>query len=150
MKIKISKIDDRAVIPQYQHQSDSGLDLVSIEGQIIPPGETKLIRTGIALELPEGLEAQVRPRSGLALKNSITVLNTPGTIDAGYRGEVGVILINHGKSDFIVSEGMRIAQMVISPVIRAEIEESEQLSTTSRGSGGFGSTGVKTPTQNAH
>lgn len=149
MKIKISKIDDRAIVPQYQHQSDSGLDLVSIEEQVILPGETRLIRTGIALELPDGLEAQVRPRSGLALKNLITVLNTPGTIDAGYRGEVGVILINHGKSNFIVTEGMRIAQMVIAPVIRAEIEEVEQLSATSRGSGGFGSTGVTVMAHNA-
>ena len=127
---------------KYEHEDDSGLDLFAVEEQEILSGEANLIRTGISIELPQGTEAQVRPRSGLALKHSITVLNTPGTIDAGYRGEVGVILINHGKQPFKVLKGMKIAQMVIAPVIRAEIEEFDSLSETRRGEGGFGSTGV--------
>jgi dUTP pyrophosphatase len=140
-KVKILKLDKNAQIPRYEHDDDSGLDLISIEGKEIHPGEVQLVRTGISVELPKGTEAQIRPRSGLALKHSITVLNTPGTIDAGYRGEVGVILVNHGKSTFSVSKGMRIAQMVIMPIIRAEIEEVEKLGETRRGEGGFGSTG---------
>ena len=142
MKIKILKLDESATIPKYSHPGDAGLDLFSIEEQIILPGETKLIHTGIVIELPTGTEAQIRPRSGLALKHSITVLNTPGTIDAGYRGEIGVILINHGKNPFTVLSGMKIAQMVIASVISAEIVTDEELSSSSRGSGGFGSTGV--------
>ncbi|MDJ0904054.1 MAG: dUTP diphosphatase [Xenococcus sp. MO_188.B8] len=143
MKIQILKLDESATIPQYSHPGDAGLDLFSIAEQTILPGEAKLIHTGIAIALPPGTEAQIRPRSGLALKHSITVLNSPGTIDAGYRGEIGVILINHGKNPFQVVSGMKIAQMVIASVIKAEIETAENLSTTSRGSGGFGSTGVE-------
>ena len=142
MKIKILKLDESATIPNYSHPGDAGLDLFSIEEQIILPGETKLIHTGIAIALPTGTEAQIRPRSGLALKHSITVLNSPGTIDAGYRGEIGVILINHGKDPFQVLSGMKIAQMVITSVINAEIATVENLSSTSRGTGGFGSTGA--------
>ena len=143
LKIKVLKLSQLAIIPEYKHSGDSGLDLYSIEEQTLLPGETKLIHTGIAIELPNGFEAQIRPRSGLALKNSITVLNTPGTVDANYRGEIGVILINHGKSPFLVSIEMRIAQMVITPVIQATIETVAELSTTSRGDGGFGSTGLR-------
>ena len=143
MKIQILKLDESATIPQYSHPGDAGLDLFSIAEQTILPGEAKLIHTGIAIALPPDTEAQIRPRSGLALKHSITVLNSPGTIDAGYRGEIGVILINHGKNPFQVVSGMKIAQMVIASVIKAEIETAENLSTTSRGSGGFGSTGVE-------
>ena len=107
------------------------------------PGEAALVRTGIAIELPPGTEAQVRPRSGLALKHKITVLNTPGTIDEGYRGEVGVILINHGREIFRVEKGMKIAQIVIKPVLsEVRMEEASALSETSRGPGGFGSTGT--------
>ncbi len=142
MHLKIIKLNPKAIIPKYEHENDSGLDLVSIETGEIPSGESKLIKTGISIELPPNTEAQIRPRSGLALKHQITVLNTPGTIDEGYRGEIGVILINHGKTSFKVTQGMRIAQMVISPVIRVKIEEVEQLSDTIRGKGGFGSTGV--------
>ncbi len=142
MKIKILKLDESATIPKYSHPGDAGLDLFSIAEQTILPGEAKLIPTGIAIALPPGTEAQIRPRSGLALKYSITVLNSPGTIDAGYRGEIGVILINHGKNPFQVLSGMKIAQMVIASVIKAEIETVDNLSNTSRGSGGFGSTGV--------
>ena len=142
MKIKILKLNESATIPQYSHPDDAGLDLFSIAEEIILPGEAKLIPTGIAIALPTGTEAQIRPRSGLALKHSITVLNSPGTIDAGYRGEIGVILINHGKNPFQVLSGMKIAQMVITSVINAEIETVENLSITARGGGGFGSTGI--------
>ncbi|MDJ0843763.1 dUTP diphosphatase [Crocosphaera sp.] len=142
MHLKIIKLNPKAIIPKYEHENDSGLDLVSIEMVEIPAGESKLVKTGISIELPPNTEAQIRPRSGLALKHQITVLNTPGTIDEGYRGEIGVILINHGKTSFKITQGMRIAQMVIAPVIRVKIEEVEQLSDTIRGKGGFGSTGV--------
>jgi dUTP pyrophosphatase len=142
MKLKILKLNKSAIIPKYSHADDAGLDLFSIEEQTILPGETKLIQTGIAMELPLGTEAQIRPRSGLALKHSITVLNTPGTIDAGYRGEIGVILINHGKEIFRVVRGMKIAQMVITHYIRVEIEIAECLSTSVRENNGFGSTGI--------
>lgn len=142
MKLLIKKINENAIIPQYAHHNDSGLDLYAVEDISIPKGEVRLIKTGITIELPSNTEAQVRPRSGLALKSGITVLNTPGTIDEGYRGEVGVILINHGNSVFEVKQGMKIAQMVVMPVIRVEVEEVEELSNTKRGEGGFGSTGV--------
>ncbi|MDJ0601769.1 MAG: dUTP diphosphatase [Crocosphaera sp.] len=142
MLLKIIKLNPKAITPNYEHDNDSGMDLISIETIEIPPGESQLIKTGISIELPPNTEAQIRPRSGLALKHQITVLNTPGTIDEGYRGEIGVILINHGKTAFRVTQGMRIAQMVIAPIIRVEIEEVESLSETIRGKGGFGSTGV--------
>lgn len=142
MKLKILKLDKSATIPRYSHPEDAGLDLFSIEEKIILAGESELIATGIAIELPSGTEAQIRPRSGLALKHSITVLNTPGTIDAGYRGEIGVILINHGKDSFRVFKGMKIAQMVITSFIHVEPEVVTKLSDSGRGSGGFGSTGI--------
>lgn len=141
MKIKIIKLNEAAQVPCYSHADDAGLDLFAIATQQILPGASALIPTGIAIELPQGTEAQVRPRSGLALKHSITVLNSPGTIDAGYRGEIGVILINHSQEVFQVVEGMKIAQMVIAPILRVEIEEVSELSATQRGEGGFGSTG---------
>lgn len=144
MKLKVTKLEHSAILPKYVHPDDSGLDLSAVEDLEIPSGESKLIPTGIAIELPPNTEAQIRPKSGLALKHQITVLNTPGTIDEGYRGEIGVILINHGKNSFKVTKGMKIAQMVIAPVIRVEVEEVEQLSNTSRGTGGFGSTGLTT------
>jgi dUTP pyrophosphatase len=142
VKVKVLRLIDSAKLPRYEHEDDSGLDLFALEDQEISSGKAVLIGTGISLELPPGTEAQIRPRSGLALKYSITVLNTPGTVDAGYRGEIGVILINHGQQSFKVLKGMKIAQMVIVPVIRAEIEEVDSLSETIRGEGGFGSTGV--------
>ncbi|MEA5617234.1 dUTP diphosphatase [Cronbergia sp. UHCC 0137] len=144
MKLKVVKLIHSAIIPKYEHSNDAGLDLISIEELELLAGESKLIHTGISIELPPGTEAQVRPRSGLALKHQITVLNTPGTIDEGYRGEIGVILINHGKKPFKISKGMKIAQMVIAPVIRVEIEEVDSLTDTSRGTDGFGSTGITT------
>lgn len=139
--LRVQRLSDEAVLPRYSHPGDAGLDLFSIERIELAPGTARLVRTGLALELPAGTEAQVRPRSGLALKHGITVLNTPGTIDEGYRGEVGVILINHGQASFVVDSGMKIAQMVIKPVLTVAVEEAVELSDTLRGSGGFGSTG---------
>lgn len=141
--VKIKKLSDEAIIPKYAKKGDAGADLYSIEDTIIKPNERKLIHTGIAIELPENHEAQVRSRSGLALKNGIVVLNSPGTVDEGYRGEVGVILCNLGQVDFAITKGMKIAQMVIKPVEQARFLEVEQLSDSDRGQGGFGSTGVK-------
>ena len=141
-KLKIVKLKSSAVIPRYEHYGDSGMDLISIEEVEIKSYESKLIKTGISIELPPNTEAQIRPRSGLALKHQITVLNTPGTIDEGYRGEIGVVLINLGSISFKVLPGMRIAQMVIMPIIRVEIEEVDSLSSSIRGTDGFGSTGV--------
>lgn len=139
--LKIKCINKKAKLPEYAHPGDAGLDLFSVENVEIEPGDTALIKTGIIIELPESTEAQVRPRSGLALKHKITVLNTPGTIDEGYRGEIGVILINHGKERFKVEEGMKIAQMVIKPVLRVDIVNVDEINDTKRGEGGFGSTG---------
>ncbi len=140
--IKIKRISEYARLPGYAHPGDAGMDLFSAVEKTLKPGEFALIGTGIKIGLPENTEAQVRPRSGLAIKNGVTVLNTPGTIDEGYRGEVGVILINHSKEDFTVTPGMKIAQMVIAPVVRAQIEEVDELGDTLRGDGGFGSTGI--------
>ncbi|GAA0085675.1 dUTP diphosphatase [Clostridium sp. CTA-7] len=142
-KLKVQKIHSEAIIPNYAHKGDAGLDLYSVEEVKINPSETALIKTGIKIELPPQTEAQVRPRSGLALKNGITVLNTPGTIDEGYRGEIGVILINNGKEMFVVEKGMKIAQMVVKPVWYVEVDEVEELSETERAEGGFGSTGKR-------
>jgi len=141
-KLKVKKISETAKLPEYAHPGDAGMDVFSNEEKLIRSGESALIKTGIKIELPANTEAQVRPRSGLALKEGITVLNTPGTIDEGYRGEVGVILINHSKKDFLITAGMKIAQMVISPVYQAEVIEVDELSDTHRGEGGFGSTGT--------
>lgn len=132
-------------LPRYESEEAAGFDLaaaVSDEAPIdLSPGGTALVPTGIALELPAGYEAQVRPRSGLALKHGVTVLNTPGTIDSDYRGEVGIILINHGTETFHIGRGDRIAQMVIKPIIQANLFVVRELNQTRRGSGGFGSTG---------
>jgi dUTP pyrophosphatase len=141
MKIKIKKLTQNALIPAYQTKEAAGFDLHSIEDVVIKPGERKLIGTGLAFEIEFGYEVQIRPRSGLAYKHGITVLNTPGTIDSDYRGEIKVLLINHGNEEFEIKKNERIAQAVIAPVIQAEIVEVEELSDTDRGSGGFGSTG---------
>lgn len=145
MKVEIKRLDGNDLeFPKYETSKSAGLDLRACtnENITLKPGERALIKTGLALALPENFEAQIRPRSGLALKNGVTVLNAPGTIDADYRGEIGVILINLGDRDFILERGMRIAQMVISPVIQAELFEVAELDETKRGTGGFGSTGV--------
>ena len=142
MTVKFRKIDPDAVLPAYAHPGDAGMDVRSVEELVIEPGGRKLVRTGLVMQLPPGHEAQVRPRSGLALKNGVTVLNTPGTIDEGYRGEVGVILANFGAEPFKVEKGAKIAQIVIAPCLRAEIVETDAVDETARGAGGFGSTGV--------
>ena len=132
-------------LPAYQSPHAAGLDLLAAVPQDAPlvliPGKHALVPTGLAIALPEGFEAQVRPRSGLAAKHGVTVLNSPGTIDADYRGEISVILINHGAVPFTISRGERIAQMVIAPVARARLDPVGSLPETGRGSGGFGSTG---------
>jgi len=141
MQLKVKKLNPAAVLPSYAREGDAGLDLCAVKSVVIEPGKSALVPTGIAIELPPGTEAQVRPRSGLALKHTLTVLNTPGTVDEGYRGEVGVILINHGANAFTVDAGMKIAQMVVSPRIQVAVVEVAELSDTQRGAGGFGSTG---------
>ena len=142
MKLLVEKINQKAIIPFQAHKGDAGMDLFSVDEVILKPMERKLIHTGIKIQLPENTEAQIRPRSGLALKNGITVLNTPGTIDEGYRGEIGIILINLGSEEFKVEQGMKVAQMVIKPTLTLEVEEVIELTETTRGEGGFGSTGV--------
>jgi len=133
-------------LPQYQTRASAGLDLpAAVPGDApvtIPPGEWRLIPTGLAIALPEGYEAQIRPRSGLAAKFGISCVNTPGTVDADYRGEMRVNLINHGKADFVVNRGERIAQMIVAPVTQIAWDEVTELDETERGAGGFGSTGV--------
>lgn len=132
-------------LPAYATPGSAGLDLLAaISDDIsLAPGSRALMPTGLAIALPEGYEAQVRPRSGLALKNGVTVLNSPGTIDADYRGEIGVILINHGDAPFVVTRGMRIAQLIVAPVTQLSWVETTELPTTTRGTGGYGSTGMK-------
>jgi dUTP pyrophosphatase len=135
---------DDLPLPQYATEHAAGMDVhAAVDGDVIlRPGKRLLIPTGLAIALPPGYEAQIRPRSGLAAKEGITVLNTPGTVDADYRGEVKVILINLGDEPFTITRGMRIAQMIISPVTRATWAETDTLPDTSRGAGGFGSTGT--------
>ncbi|MBI08882.1 MAG: dUTP diphosphatase [Rhodospirillaceae bacterium] len=132
-------------LPDYATLDSAGVDLMAAidAPRTLAPGERALVPTGLAIALPRGFEAQVRPRSGLALKDGITVLNSPGTVDADYRGEVGVVLINLGDSPFEVSRGMRIAQMIVAPVTQLVWKEQEELSKTARGTGGYGSTGAK-------
>ncbi len=144
--LKIKKLSNaqNLELPNYKTQGSAGMDLVAAISNdvVLKAGQSILIETGIAIALEEGYEAQIRPRSGLALKNGITVLNTPGTIDSDYRGEICVILINHSQQDFVINRGMRIAQMIIAKYEQAKIEVVNDLDETSRGQGGFGSTGV--------
>ena len=142
MKLLVEKTNEKAIIPFQAHEGDAGMDLFSVEEITLKPMERKLIHTGIKIQLPKDTEAQIRPRSGLALKHGITVLNTPGTIDEGYRGEIGIILINLGSEEFKVEEGMKIAQMVIKPTLTLKVEEVVELTETTRGENGFGSTGI--------
>jgi dUTP pyrophosphatase len=142
MTLAFKRIHPEAVLPSYAHESDAGMDVRSVEDIEIPAGGRALVHTGLIMILPPNYEAQVRPRSGLALKNGVTVLNTPGTIDAGYRGEVGVILANFGMETFKISKGDKVAQIVIAPVTRADIVETDIVDVTDRGEGGFGSTGI--------
>jgi len=143
-KILIKRLSKHIPLPRYETEGSSGMDLAAnIEKMIeIKPGKSSIIPTGIALSIPNNYEIQIRPRSGLAAKNQISVLNTPGTIDADYRGELKVILINLGEKIFRVENGLRIAQMVLCPIIKATLEEVNELEKTKRGSSGFGSTGI--------
>ena len=143
-KILIKKLSKTAIIPKYETKGASGLDISANinEDLTLATNESILVPTGIAVSIPQGFEIQIRPRSGLAAKKGISVLNTPGTIDADYRGEIKVILINHGNEPFIIRNGDRIAQMVVCPIVQAKFEQVDELSDTERGSGGFGSTGV--------
>jgi dUTP pyrophosphatase len=147
IKIDIRRLPhgEGLALPAYQSVHAAGLDLLAAVPEasplILSPGQRALVPTGLTIALPSGYEAQVRPRSGLASKHGVTVLNAPGTIDADYRGEIGVLLINHGDAPFTIRRGERIAQMVIASVVRAELVLAESLSATERGSGGFGSTG---------
>lgn len=142
INVKISKAKDNAIIPKYAKPNDAGVDLCSTEEYTLKPGERKLISTGLKISLPKGYEAQVRPRSGLALKNGISIVNTPGTVDADYRGEIGVIAINLGQEAFKIEPGMRIAQMIFNKVEHATFEEVKELDATERGEGGFGHSGT--------
>ena len=144
-KLLIKRFSKNVIIPKYETSGSSGMDIAAYikENIEINPSEKAIVPTGFSLSIPKGFEVQIRPRSGLAAKNDISVLNTPGTIDADYRGEIKVILINLGKKKFIVENGLRVAQMIMCPVVQAKIEEVEELSSTDRGSGGFGSTGTK-------
>ena len=144
-KILIKRLSDNISLPKYETEGSSGMDLTANVNKVIEiqPGKSEIIPTGLALSIPENYEIQIRPRSGLAAKNQISVLNTPGTIDEDYRGEIKVILINLGEKKFKIEKGLRIAQMVLCPVIKAELEEVDELDETKRGSGGFGSTGIK-------
>jgi len=145
LKVDVKRLPHGAdlPLPEYATQDSAGMDLLAaVDGdRTLAPGKRMLVPTGLAIALPPGYEAQVRPRSGLALKNGITVLNSPGTVDADYRGEVGVILANLGDQPFVITRGMRIAQMVIAPVTQARFALADSLDETARGAGGFGSTG---------
>jgi len=149
LTVRMKKLDPRAILPSYAEPEAAGMDLVAllVSDPLFPgehtlfPGDRALIPTGIAIELPRGYQAEVRPRSGLALKHGITVLNSPGTIDSSYRGEIKVLLHNAGSESYTVKTGDRIAQMVIMPFVRGRLVEAEELSDTARGAGGFGSSG---------
>ena len=143
IKVLIKKLNQKAIIPSYETSGSSGLDLTAlIESEVtIPPKKSALISTGLSIAIPDDTEVQIRPRSGLAAKSNITVLNTPGTIDSDYRGEIKIIIFNHGNKEFIINNNDRIAQMILTPVVKMELEEIESLPETIRGEGGFGSTG---------
>ena len=144
-KIQIKKLSNEVLTPKYETSGSSGMDIAAYIDKdiVINSGDKALVPTGFSLSIPHGYEVQIRPRSGLAVKKGITVLNTPGTIDSDYRGEVKVVLINLSKDKFIVKKGERIAQMVVCPIEQVSVEEVKELSGTDRGTGGFGSTGAK-------
>ena len=144
-EILIKRLSKKINLPKYETDGSSGLDLAACINKTIEikPGKSEIIPTGLAVSIPKNFEIQIRPRSGLAAKNQISVLNTPGTIDSDYRGEIKVILINLSNKSFIVENGLRIAQMVLCPIVKAKLKEVESLENTKRGSSGFGSTGVK-------
>lgn len=143
VKVLIKKLNPEAKLPSYKTSGSSGMDLMALidDTLTIKPNQSVLVPTGLSIAIPDDTEVQIRPRSGLAAKSNISVLNTPGTIDSDYRGELKIILINHGKEDFLINNGDRIAQMILMPVLKIEFEEVKDLPETIRGSGGFGSTG---------
>ena len=143
VKLLIKRFSKKVSLPKYETTGSSGMDIAAFVDKniIIQPGQTAMVPTGIAVSISKGYEIQIRPRSGLAAKNNISVLNTPGTIDSDYRGEIKVIIFNHGNDDFIINNGDRIAQMVLTPVLKMELQEIDKLPKTIRGEGGFGSTG---------
>lgn len=141
LRIKINKIKENAILPHYAHEGDAGVDLYSAEDYVLKPGQRILVSTGIKIAIPKGYEGQLRPKSGLALNYGISICNSPGTIDSGYRGEIGVIAINHSNEEFKIEKRTKIAQLVFNKIEKAEFEEVKDLDTTKRGQGGFGSTG---------
>ena len=143
VKVLVKKLNPKVKLPSYKTEGSSGMDLVAfVENQVkIPPNSSALIPTGLSVAFPNKYEIQIRPRSGLAAKNNISVLNTPGTIDSDYRGEIKIILFNHGNKNFIINNKDRVAQMVLTPIIKMELEETKELPESIRGDGGFGSTG---------
>ena len=143
VKVLVKRLDTKVKLPEYKTNGSSGMDLMAfVKNPIkIAPNTLELIPTGLSIAIPENLEIQIRPRSGLAVKSSIGILNTPGTIDSDYRGELKIILFNHGNKDFIVNNNDRVAQMVLMPILKMELEEVDQLPESITGSGGFGSTG---------
>ena len=143
VKVLVKRLNSRVKLPEYKTSGSSGMDLMaSVDNPIkIAPNTLELIPTGLSIAIPEDLEIQIRPRSGLAAKNNISVLNTPGTIDSDYRGEIKIILFNHGNNEFVINNKDRVAQMILTPVQKMELEEVENLPDTLRGKGGFGSTG---------
>jgi dUTP pyrophosphatase len=143
LKVKIQKICEDAVLPKYAHETDAGMDLYSVKRYVLKPRHRLLARTGLKMEIPRGYEMQIRPKSGLALKEGITVLNTPGTVDSDYRGEVGVILINHSSKTCRIEKNQKIAQAVFNKIEKAKLTEVKRVNETERGEGGFGSTGLK-------
>ena len=145
IEVKVKKLHPKAVVPLYMTEHAAGMDLCAVvdEPFVLSPGERALLPTGLAMEIPPGYEGQVRPRSGLALRKGIALVNSPGTIDADYRGEIGVIIINHGNEPVEIMPGDRIAQMIIAPVTRAILVEVDDLNDTGRNSGGFGHTGLR-------
>lgn len=142
MRLLVKRLDKAgARLPARAHPGDAGLDLFAAADVDVPAGETRRVGTGLAVALPPGTEGQIRPRSGIALRHGVTVLNAPGAVDAGYRGEVGILLVNHGRRTFRVRRGMKVAQLVVTPVVEVEVVEADALSETARSDGGFGSTG---------
>ena len=142
MKVKFKKLNEEAIIPEFKTAGSAGMDITSIEDVTLNPGQFKIVKTGLACAIGEGYEVQIRPRSGMACKYGITVINTPGTIDSDYRGEIGVGLINLSAGQFDINKGDRIAQLVVNKIEQPEIEIVDELDETERGAGGFGSTGT--------
>jgi len=143
LKVKVKKLVEEAKVPKIAHEGDAGFDLYSIEEINLKPMQRALVRTGISISFDKGFEAQIRPKSGLAINHGLTLLNTPGTIDAGYRGEIKVIIANLGEKEYLIEKGKKICQVVFNKIEEPEIEEVKELDETTRGEGGFGSTGLE-------